>query len=67
MSKKYTPDFEDLYETKLCPICGLDILDPKAETCSRFCDSQLQSFKDDYEQDLIDGLMKDLEKDGFLD
>jgi hypothetical protein len=56
---KYTPTREDLYNTDPCPICGNDIVDMDAETCSDFCDQQWRIFKEDFEQDMMDGLIDD--------
>jgi len=44
---KYIPSEEDLYSTRPCPICGGDIVDPKAEACSGFCEEEWELFKED--------------------
>lgn len=56
---KYTPSREDLYSTKPCPICGRDIVDMDAETCSDICDQQWRIFKEDFERSLMDEFIWD--------
>lgn len=46
---KYVPDPEDLYDTSPCFICGDDVLDEGAKTCSDECAAQKQSYDEDYE------------------
>ncbi|MCP4569066.1 MAG: hypothetical protein GY841_15940 [FCB group bacterium] len=46
---KYTPTPDDLYETKPCFVCGRDVLDEGAETCSHLCEQLKQNFDDDWE------------------
>jgi hypothetical protein len=41
---KYKPDNEDLYHTKPCAVCGLDVLDDDRETCSAMCQMQWEDF-----------------------
>jgi len=47
--KKYTPTIDDMYDTTPCFICGEDVLDEGAETCSEFCKQQMISFQDDWD------------------
>lgn len=58
---KYIPTQEELCIIRDCPICGMDILDEKAETCSNLCQQQWDYFKEDFEQGFIKDIMKDLD------
>ena len=51
---KYIPSNEDLYSTKPCPVCGGDIVDMDAETCSDICDQQWRIFKEDQESRMFE-------------
>lgn len=46
---KYIPTHEDTYSTKPCAMCGRDVLDEKTDTCSRECELQWVSHKEDWE------------------
>ncbi len=46
---KYIPKDDDLYNTNPCFICGDDVIDEKADTCSSLCETQKQIFEDDYQ------------------
>jgi predicted nucleic acid-binding Zn ribbon protein len=50
---KYKPTIEDIYPTKPCPICGIDILNEE-ETCSSMCQLVYDQYQKDCESDLID-------------
>jgi len=58
---KYVPEPDDIYNTKPCFICGGDVLDEKAETCSDFCRQQMEIFKDDFEWSLSLSFINELE------
>jgi hypothetical protein len=59
---KYKPTEQDLYDTTPCPVCGEYILEEGAETCgSNMCRIQWKSFKEDYEQLMIDDFLENQE------
>jgi len=45
---KYIPKPDELYSTKPCFICGRDVVDDNAETCSDMCRQQKIIFEEDY-------------------
>ncbi len=49
---KYTPTLEDMYKTKPCLVCGLDVVDNE-ETCSSLCQQQWEIFKEDFNESLM--------------
>jgi len=46
---KYVPKPDDMYDTRPCFICGGDVLDEGADTCSDFCKMQKDIFDEDWE------------------
>ena len=56
---KYNPSREDLYEEKPCPVCGQDILEEGAETCSYMCQVQWEAHKEFLEE----MAMREMEED----
>ena len=55
---KYIPTHEDIYSIKPCAVCGRDVLDESLDTCCDLCEQQWQLFKEDYEQTMVEDLMK---------
>jgi len=59
---KYIPKPDDIYETTPCFVCGQDVLDEGAETCSDFCRQQKQIFDDDWEWFLLRQFVDEMEE-----
>ena len=51
---KYTPTFDDMYSTKLCFICGRDVINDEADTCSDLCAQQKQIFDENWEEYMLE-------------
>lgn len=50
LSPKYIPDYEDIWSTKPCAICGCYVIDDDKETCCSECEFLLEEmFREDYE------------------
>jgi predicted nucleic acid-binding Zn ribbon protein len=59
---KYLPTEQDVYPTKSCPICGIDVLNEKSETCSDMCEMLWQYFKEVFERSFMEDLEKALDR-----
>ena len=46
---KYIPKPDDMYSTKPCFICGLDVLDEDSDTCCPLCEQMKKFYEEDYE------------------
>jgi hypothetical protein len=62
---KYISTHEDIYSTKPCAVCGQDVIDESSDTCCRLCEQQWQMFKEDYEQMMMEDLMKGEQNYGY--
>ena len=50
MVPKYVPDYEDLWDITLCAICGSDVLEFGADTCSARCQWRLDAWQREQEE-----------------
>jgi hypothetical protein len=65
---KYKPTEQDIWDTTPCAICGRDVLEFGAETCSPECQARLEEYEDDYEWMFMQDLIKSWgdEDDGLV-
>jgi hypothetical protein len=57
---KYIPTLDEIRKPQLCPICGHEIFDDKAETCgSSLCQVQWEIFKEDFKKDFEESMYKE--------
>jgi len=50
---KYTPTYDDMYETKPCLICGEPVLDEGRSTCSSRCEQMKKAYDDDWQWSML--------------